>query len=195
MLSRKKKTVIAGALAVSTSLGGVGVWSASAAPETGEETVAVELRTVTVARVAGAAAADGTVPVVLGDGSTASLPADRVADALRASQTQQVAASCGTAYIRLRHKSNGRPVRMETGFDLSGGRRAVGYVWRARIEGPDYGYNYSASGGLRFRDKWNGSHDSGDNYPHGTYRAAATGTVSLSNGNVCGAVAGTARRL
>jgi hypothetical protein len=85
-----------------------------------------------------------------------------------------VLGDCGTSYITLSDRSSGYPVHMDTGFTLSGGRRAYSYEWSAWIEGfsgSGYSYEYGASGDLSERTSWDGHHTSGKDYPSGAYGA------------------------
>lgn len=193
MLRTVRNFVLSGTLAaLAISLVAVGGNSAAAEDVA---TVSTPMHEATAIRVVGAPGTDGTVPVLLTDGTTVSIPQNQVNLALRANQNavqpaNVVRGNCGTSKIFLHEKSNGRPVRMTTGFTINSNRPgAVFYSWDARIQGPrgsGYGYNYHASGGLRNRHSWNGQHTSDGNYARGIYATAVTaGGALLANGVVC----------
>lgn len=115
--------------------------------------------------------------------ATVAAPKDRV------SPDDTVFGDCGNSSVEIVYKSNGEPVRMKTGFSVI--HEAIYYAWHveeAGSSGTGYAYNYHASGSLDFDSNWDGSHNSGDNYPTGTYAASVDGPGSwaqLDNGDIC----------
>ncbi|MFG1997621.1 hypothetical protein ACGFNU_00565 [Spirillospora sp. NPDC048911] len=99
-----------------------------------------------------------------------------------------VRGNCGKAWLWLSDAGR-RKYKVRTGFELSGGRRAVAYSWRVQANGPrHWGKRHKWDGGLRLRKKWEGSRES--NVPRGgNYSATVVaGAVALSNGRACAAL-------
>jgi len=140
-----------------------------------------------------APSANGTLKVALANGRTAEIPATLKSVVMRKSSQEKQTLSpdtvlpgdCGTSQVDVEAKDNDHPVRMTTGFVVDS--PALEYGWEVEITGPDYSYHYSAAGFLAADTSWNGSHDSGDDYPEGDYTAAvATGSyATLANGTIC----------
>jgi hypothetical protein len=140
----------------------------------------------------------GKVTVALDNGAVIAISAANkdlvmtraASDARTVSPNNRVNGNCGSSYIYVNERSSGRPVHMDTGFDVV--RPAVEYAWHAHISGDShtgYDYNYTASGGLANRVGWHGQHGSHKDYPHGTYAAGVYADGSswalLNNGSVC----------
>ncbi|GAA1672938.1 hypothetical protein GCM10009765_22820 [Fodinicola feengrottensis] len=141
-------------------------------------------------RVAGPVSDTGTVPVLLDDGSTVSVPQDEVNLVLHPRTTVRtvqpdntVYGNCGSSNIYLHEKKNGHPANFTTGFTVK--VTAVSYAWHVHASGPHYSHDQTWSGGLAFRKSWKTEHDSKDDLGRGNYTAAANGSAILSNGKVC----------
>lgn len=203
IIRRRTRYLIAGAAAISTTLLAVALLSAMPASA---DTVAPDISAVSMSVAHPVSVLDtqpdstGHVRVAFSDGSVVSVPAVDVPkvknriDALHRNvqPDNTVPGPCGTSYITLSERSDGYPVHMDTGFKLSGGRRATSYAWSAWIQGAPgtgYSYDYHASGDLDFRDHWDGHHTSGRAYPRAPYAAGVnTGVHSyalLDNGDIC----------
>ncbi len=184
------------AVAAAALLPLLGAGTAEAAPASGRSDMALS----TITRVISGPDAAGKDRVALSSGQTITLPATVVTQARHLSggstapggvTTQNaVSGTCGSSYIFLYERSGGTPVRMVTGFNLSGGRRAISYGWGAEIIGPSgsgYQYEYGAGGSLAFRTGWQGSHNSGKAYARGEYFAYvfSDSYALLDNGSIC----------
>lgn len=135
-----------------------------------------DMHLVGVTRVVSGPDADGEVQVLLDNGATISVSSEHVDLLLNPtpppSTNAIVFGDCGYSTVNIGYKSNGYPVRMTTGFHTYDA--SVEYAWNVFINGPRYSYNYHASGNLAFRNDWNGSHNSGSNYPSGGYTATVS---------------------
>jgi hypothetical protein len=140
----------------------------------------------------------GVDVVLLSTGGTAKLLATQVVKAQQlhraagghATPDGSVSGNCGTSYINLYERSDGTPVRTTTGFNLTGGRRAVSYYWEWETIGPNgsgYDYYEDDGGGLALRSSWGLTHNSGKAYERGDYFAFVypDSDALLDNGNVC----------
>jgi len=138
----------------------------------------------------------GKVKILLANGAIISISAKAEAGVMRraaldarVSPYNRISGDCGSSYIYVNHKSNGRPVHMDTGFDIFG--QAVEYSWHAGIQGflgSGYYYDYHASGNLNFVTGWHGQHSSSADYPSGVYGALVHTSDSwarLSNFSMC----------
>lgn len=148
---------------------------------------------------------DGNILVSLSNGAEVPIPADLEDEALTYSRSLEattaklsgsattdaiVTGPCGNSSVVVKAKSNGKPVRMETGFSLIA--NASWYTWSVQIAGDSgtgYAYSYHASGSLANRSNWSGSHNSGSNYPTGNYAASVDGPASYAmlsgSGDIC----------
>lgn len=137
--------------------------------------------------------AQGNLTVRLANGGTAKIPASEkntvMERSARESRTYSpntvIVGNCGTSQVDLGVKDNDHPVRMTTGFTVDS--PAVEYGWTVNITGPNYSYEYTASGFLAADSSWSGSHNSEDDYTAGDYTAAVTtgSYATLVDGTIC----------
>ncbi|GAA3195044.1 hypothetical protein [Actinocorallia longicatena] len=92
--------------------------------------------------------------------------------------------NCGKSWLTIRDVGV-RKYQVKTGFQLSGGRKAISYAWTARITGPGHKRNQFWGGGLRARAKWEGQHT--HTVRAGRFRASvvAGSHAVLTNRQIC----------
>ncbi|MFJ3975849.1 DNA/RNA non-specific endonuclease [Streptomyces sp. NPDC090021] len=146
----------------------------------------------------------GNVTVRLAGGSTIPIPAvhkdlvmRRAAQQPRAQLKDAAPRPCGVAWIKLKEKSNHRPVAIETGFNVE--TKAIGYDWLATLKGPNgYTDTYTSRGNLALRTSWRGGYEHDKDQAAGLYTAVVDPGVShvqFWNGEICLADAKDTRRL
>lgn len=146
----------------------------------------------------------GNVTVRLANGKTIPIPAankdlvmSRAAQQAKAQLKEAAPRPCGVAWIKLKEKSNHRPVAIETGFNVE--TKAVGYDWLATIKGPNgYTREYTSRGNLALRTSWRGGDESDEDQGPGLYTAIVDPGVShvqFWDGEICLADAKDTRRL
>jgi V8-like Glu-specific endopeptidase len=189
--------VLAGPAAAQAAAGGSGTHTASSARATYAPDSATATTPMTRVRVTRLVTTTpdkaGLLRVQLANGRIVAIPAStkdlvmrRAAQEATIGPDNVVQGNCGSSYVHVQYKANDQPVRMTTGFEVI--TAAVGYVWQVSITGPSYQYAYSAAGDLAFDTTWDGSHDSGADYPAGTYAAAVNPDESaavLWTGDLC----------
>jgi len=135
----------------------------------------------------------GNLKAELANGRTINLPETVKAAVMQRSAKEAkelspdtvITGNCGSSMVELQPKENDHPVEMITGFAVDS--PALAYSWTVHITGPDYSYDYNASGTLAFDSTWNGSHDSEDDYEQGYYTATVTtgSYAALEDGSIC----------
>jgi len=202
MRSRHLRLAIVAVAAAVTTLAGVPAVAQASTPalksagsSTAVRTVA-PMKIVRVVRLVDATPDRfGKVKILLANGAIIAISAEakegvmrRAALDARLAPGNRIGGNCGSSYIYVNHKSNGRPVHMDTGFDVIG--QAVEYSWHASIEGfqgSGYSYDYRASGNLNFVTGWHGQHSSSADYPSGLYAASVytSSWARLTNFTLC----------
>jgi hypothetical protein len=194
---RAARIIVAAAITIIAVSASVPLANA-ATPVTSTSAVSTPMTLTYVSQILSPADSSGQVLALLSNGATISLPTSTQTLALQyASQARSatvvspdstVYGNCGSSYVQIDYKSNGKPVHMDTGFSVID--PAVDYSWRvteAGSSGTGYNYSYHASGSLANRSTWHGQHSSGDNYPSAAYEATVvTGSFAeLNTGAIC----------
>lgn len=109
-----------------------------------------------------------------------------------ASYRDEIPGDCGSSFVEILDKSNGYPIKMETGFTVN--HEAISYEWQVFMfnDSGTYDYTWNAGGTLDLDAMWQGTNTSAKNYEHDTYYAAVepddswalldTGTICVSGG-------------